>query len=48
MIAADSSIWARAYPNDDLAQSSSARAAIKAACEADGVFVPQLILAELA
>jgi predicted nucleic-acid-binding protein len=48
MIAADTNIWARAYLNDDSAQSASARAAIKAACETDGVFVPLLVLAELA
>lgn len=48
MIAADTNIWARAYLNDDAAQAATARAAIKAACEADGIFVPLLVLAELA
>jgi predicted nucleic-acid-binding protein len=48
VIAADANIWARAYLNDDAAQSATARAAIKAACETDGVFVPLLVLAELA
>ncbi len=48
MIAADTNIWARAYLNDDAAQSKTARAAIKTACETDGVFVPLLVLAELA
>ena len=48
MIAADTNIWARAYLDDDTAQSGKARAAIKAACEADGIFVPLLVLAELA
>ncbi len=48
MIAADINIWARAYLNDDAAQSATARTAIKRACETDGVFVPLLVLAELA
>lgn len=48
MIAADTNIWARAYLNDDPAQSKTARASIKMACETDGVFVPLLVLAELA
>ena len=48
MIAADTNIWARAYLNDDSAQAKKARAAIKAACETDGIFVPLLVLAELA
>lgn len=48
MIAADTNIWARAYLNDNAAQSVTARAAIKKACETDGVFVPLLVLAELA
>jgi predicted nucleic-acid-binding protein len=48
MIAADTNIWARAYLDDDAAQTRKARAAIKAACEADGIFVPLLVLAELA
>ena len=48
MIAADTNVWARAYLNDDRAQSVTARAAIKAACETGGIFVPVLVLAELA
>lgn len=48
MIAADTNIWARAYLDDDTAQSGKARAAIKAACKADGIFVSLLVLAELA
>jgi predicted nucleic-acid-binding protein len=48
MIAADTNIWARAYLNDDAAQSARARAAIKTACETGGIFVPVLVLAELA
>ena len=46
MIAAD--VWARAYLNDDAAQSATARAAIMRACETGGIFVPQLVMAELA
>jgi predicted nucleic-acid-binding protein len=48
MIAADTNLWARAYLDDDTVQSGKARAAIKAACETDGIFVPLLVLAELA
>ena len=48
MIAADTNIWARAYLNDDAAQAKKARAVIQAACRADGVFVPLIVLAELA
>ena len=48
MIAADTNVWARAYLDDDAAQSATARASIKAACEAGGIFVPLLVLAELA
>jgi predicted nucleic-acid-binding protein len=47
MLAADTNVWARAYLNDDAKQARSARAAIEAACGADGVFVPLLVLAEL-
>ncbi len=48
MIAADTNVWARAYLDDDAAQSATARASIKAACETSGIFVPLLVLAELA
>lgn len=48
MVTADTNIWARACLDDDTAQSGKARAAIKAACKADGIFVPLLVLAELA
>lgn len=47
MIAADTNVWARAYLNDDVTQARKARAAIEAACAADGVFVPLIVLAEL-
>ena len=48
MVAADTNVWARAYLDDDPTQTRKARAAIRAACEADGIFVPLLVLAELA
>jgi predicted nucleic-acid-binding protein len=48
MVAADTNVWARAYLDDDATQTRKARAAIKTACEADGIFVPLLVLAELA
>ena len=47
MIAADTNVWARAYLNDDPAQSRKSRSALAAARSADGVFVPILVLAEL-
>jgi len=47
VIAADTNVWARAYLNDDPAQSRKSRSALTAACSADGVFVPLLVLAEL-
>lgn len=48
MVAVDTNIWARAYLNDDREQAKVARSAISAACAAGGVFVPLLVLAELA
>lgn len=47
MQAADTNVWARAYLNDDFRQAQQARRAIAAACKADGIFVPLLVLAEL-
>jgi predicted nucleic-acid-binding protein len=47
MLAVDTNIWARAYLNDDPRQSRLARAAIEAACEGAGIFVPLLVVAEL-
>lgn len=47
MIAADTNVWARAYLNDDPAQSKKSRSALAAARSAGGVFVPLLVLAEL-
>jgi predicted nucleic-acid-binding protein len=46
-LAADTNVWARAYLNDDIKQAQRARAAIEAACEGEGIFVPLLVLAEL-
>ena len=48
MIAADTNVWARAYLNDDRAQADKARTALAEARLAGGVFVPLLVLAELA
>lgn len=47
MIAADTNVWARAYLNDDAAQSGKSRSALAAARSTDGIFVPLLVLAEL-
>ena len=48
MIAADTNVWARAYLNDDHAQAEKARTALAEARSGDGVFVPLVVLAELA
>jgi predicted nucleic-acid-binding protein len=48
MVAVDTNVWARAYLDDDREQAAVARSAISAACAAGGVFVPLLVLAELA
>ncbi len=47
MIAADTNVWARAYLNDDPAQTTKSRSALAAARSAGGVFVSLLVLAEL-
>ncbi len=47
MLAADTNVWARAYLNDEPAQSRRARSALAEARSAGGVFVPLLVLAEL-
>jgi predicted nucleic-acid-binding protein len=47
MLTADTSVWARAYLNDDTAQARKARSALGEARSAGGVFVPLLVLAEL-
>ena len=48
MVAVDTNIWARAYLDDDREQAEVARSTISSACAAGGVFVPLLVLAELA
>ena len=47
MIAADTNVWARAYLNDEPAQTRKARSALAQARSAGGVFLPLLVLAEL-
>jgi predicted nucleic-acid-binding protein len=47
MLTADTSVWARAYLNEDTAQARKARSALEEARSAGGVFVPLLVLAEL-
>lgn len=48
MITADTNVWARAYLNDDIDQAVKARHALALAQESAGVFVPLIVLAELA
>lgn len=48
MIVADANLWARACLNDDAAQSRKARKALAEARSKGGVFVPLIVLAELA
>ena len=48
MIVADTNVWARAYLNDDAVQASKARKALAEARGGGGVFVPLIVLAELA
>lgn len=48
MIVADTNVWARAHLNDDPAQAKKARKALAEAQATGGVFVPLLVLAELA
>jgi predicted nucleic-acid-binding protein len=47
VLAADTNVWARAYLNDEPAQTRKARAALAQARSAGGIFVPLLVLAEL-
>ncbi|MGH9600422.1 MAG: PIN domain-containing protein [Terracidiphilus sp.] len=47
-IAADTNVWARALLNDDAAQARTARKALAEARSKGGVFVPLMVLAELA
>ena len=48
MIVADTNLWARALLNDDASQSRKARKALAEARSKGGVFVPLIVLAELA
>ena len=48
MIVADTNLWARALLNDDATQSRKARKALAEARSQGGVFVPLIVLAELA
>ena len=48
MIVADTNLWARALLNDDASQARKARKALAEARSAGGVFVPLIVLAELA
>ena len=48
MIVADTNVWARAYLNDDAAQARKARKALVEARSKGGVFVPLIVMAELA
>jgi predicted nucleic-acid-binding protein len=48
MIVADTNLWARAFLNDDASQSRKARKALADARSKGGVFVPLIVLAELA
>jgi predicted nucleic-acid-binding protein len=48
MIVADTNLWARAFLNDDASQSRKARKALAEARSKGGVFVPLIVLAELA
>ena len=48
MIVADTNLWARAFLNDDATQSRKARKALAEARSKGGVFVPLIVLSELA
>jgi len=48
MVVADTNVWARAILNDDASQSRKARKALTEARSRGGVFVPLIVLAELA
>lgn len=48
VIVADTNVWARAYLMDDVAQSLKAREFLAEAKASGGVFVPLVVLAELA
>ena len=48
MIVADTNVWARAFLNDDQVQALKARNALADARSKGGVFVPLIVMAELA
>jgi predicted nucleic-acid-binding protein len=48
VIVADTNVWARAYLRDDAAQTQKAQKLLAEAQASDGVFVPLVVLAELA
>jgi predicted nucleic-acid-binding protein len=48
MVVADTNVWARSYLNDDAAQTQKARKALAEAGSSGGIFVPPIVLAELA
>ena len=48
MVVADTNVWARSYLNDDAIQSQQARQALAEARSNGGIFVPLIVLAELA
>ncbi len=48
MVVADTNLWARAFLNDDASQSRKARKVLAEARSRGGVFVPLIVLAELA
>lgn len=48
MVVADTNVWARALLNDDALQASKARKALAGARAKSGIFVPLLVMAELA
>ncbi len=48
MIVADTNVWARAYLRDDADQTPKAQKLLGEAQASDGVFVPLVVLAELA
>lgn len=48
MVVADTNVWARAFLNDDVTQARKARKTLVGAQTRGGVFVPMVVLAELA
>jgi predicted nucleic-acid-binding protein len=48
MVVVDTNVWARALLNDDAAQAHKARRALAGARSKGGIFVPLIVMAELA